>query len=657
MEQKSNVLFRAEKEYKRRREGFACLLREIISNSLHAVLIRQSKECEFVPEIELNLAFNDKSEPYQIDLTDNGEGFTAENRSYFEELDKKNLEKEQHHFHPLGQGRLAIVYFCDAAEYETVYKDENGSLKKRTIPYPPDSNQYSLFDFNSFPENQSTQNDSYTKLTVRLTTKPTVERAKTFFLKYPDSESFKQWFIETFFPFIVSNEQLKIRINYDDRHEIIQKNDLESSIETLPVEVLSDDQAAPINALLWLLPKNKRNHGEQKIVCFARNLQAEISEGKTLTYSIDSTEGYSFYLTSDYFDEHVDSIGCKICIDSQIIELINSKINEVLDEKFNQIISANQKSTRKNVEEFKKKFPSLGPFVDEQRMTEGNTVIQEADITKAAIDEKSRIEKKFWTSPLNNEAKDVFDESDECQKLLNSSLQIYVEHRRRVLQRLHDLIKQFDDDGKDKHELESTVHELFFKRGELLKGQVNTNHLHNLWILDERFTIFSNDFKAKSTKQGQALSDIYIWADNPEETNQVLIVELKSTTKAHNAGDSREGMIRQIKRYARDFYDNPQKTLNWNVDTKKIQYTGIILACKADIDKELSSTGNDDFKNIPFLPNSYYKDDKFSLTSKEKQDIRIELYSFEDIYKLAYSRNRVFFDLLQNKFNITDNES
>ncbi len=131
MEQKSNVLFRAEKEYKRRREGFVCLLREIISNSLHAVLIRQTKESAFVPEIELNISFNDNSEMYQIDLTDNGEGFTEENRNYFEELDRKNLEKEQHHFHPLGQGRLAIVYFCDSAEYETVYKDENGNLKKK----------------------------------------------------------------------------------------------------------------------------------------------------------------------------------------------------------------------------------------------------------------------------------------------------------------------------------------------------------------------------------------------------------------------------------------------------------------------------------------------------------------------------------------------
>ena len=663
MEQKSNVLFRAEKEYKRRREGFVCLLREIISNSLHAVLIRQTKESIFVPEIELNISFDDNSETYQIDLTDNGEGFTEENRNYFEELDRKNLEKEQHHFHPLGQGRLAIVYFSDSAEYETVYKDGNGNLKKRIIPYPTNSKQYSLFDFNSFPEEHSRKNDSYTKLTVRLNTKTSIERAKTFFSKYPDSESFKQWFIETFFPFIVSNEQLKIKINYDGWHEIIQKSDLESSIETLPFEVLSDDQATPINALfkLWLIPKNKRNHGEQKIVCFARNLQAEISEGKTLTYSIDSTEGYLFYLTSNYFDERVDSIGCRIGIAPQIVELINSKINEVLDEKFNQIIVENQKITQRNVEKFKKKFPSLGLFVDDQKMTDGNTVIQEADITKAAIDEKSRIEKNFWTSPRPHDAKNEFDESDECQKLLNSSLQVYVEHRKRVLQQLHDLIQQFDENGNNKPELESTVHELFFKRGTTLTEQTNINHLHNLWILDDRFTIFSNDFKAKSTKSGQRLSDIYIWADDQKKTKQVLILELKSTTNAHNAGDKKEGMVAQVKRYAQDFYRNPKKILNWDIDTSRVQYIGVILARKSDINTELTSNNvSGDFEPIPFLSNSYYKEEKFSIDEhnpKKKKSIRIELYSFEDIYELASSRNKVFFNLLQNKVILTDNES
>ena len=129
MEQKSNVQYRAEKEYKNSREKFFLLLREIISNAIHAVLIRESKEKDYVPELNLNVVFDEIQ--CKIELTDNGEGFNEKNRKYFEELDKKNSEKEKLNFHPLGQGRLAIVYFADSAEYETVYKDETGKYRKK----------------------------------------------------------------------------------------------------------------------------------------------------------------------------------------------------------------------------------------------------------------------------------------------------------------------------------------------------------------------------------------------------------------------------------------------------------------------------------------------------------------------------------------------
>lgn len=290
-------------------------------------------------------------------------------------------------------------------------------------------------------------------------------------------------------------------------------------------------------------------------------------------------------------------------------------------------------------------------------------IVNEREIIQSAIDEKSRIEKKFWNqidkSPINEED-ERFSDSDECHKLLNSSLHIYVKHRESVLKRLHSLIQKFDKNGESKPELESTVHELFINRGTTLSDSSNINHLHNLWILDDKFTTFSNNFKAKSTKSGQALSDVYIWADDPEKTKQILIFELKSTTKAHNAGDKEEGMIAQVKRYAQDFYNNPEKVINWKVETQRVQYTGIILARKTDIDKELSSNNvSRGYYQIPFLEDSWYGDDDFSINNspKNKIPIRIELYSFEDIYNLAKSRNDVFFRLLKREFEFLEDDN
>ena len=619
-------------------------MREIISNAVHAVLIRQSKEVDFIPKVDLDITFDDTL--CKIELTDNGEGFNEKNRKYFEELDQKNPEKEKHNFHPLGQGRLAIIYFADSAVYETVYKDENGKYNKRTIPYPNETE--GVFSFEEFKEEEAS-NNTYTKLTILINKQQTLGRAKTFFRNYSNSQSFKQWFIETFFPFIITNKLLIINISRNGDNVIIKKDSIES-----------ETKQEPFDLRLWLVKNDEQMRGDNPIVCFARNLIANLSNGK-LSYQIDNNEGYHLYLTSDFFDEYVDTKGEKIDISCDEITSIQKKINEILDDRFKVVIENNQKVSKRNLKNFQKKYPSLEAFVAESNIVGDKNIVNEKEIIQSAIDEKSRIEKKFWNQIDRNsiDEEEQFSDSEECHKLLNSSLHIYVKHREIILKRLHALIQKFDEDGANKPELESTVHELFINRGTTLSDSSNINHLHNLWILDDKFTTFSNNFKAESTKSGQSLSDVYIWADDPEKTKQILIFELKSTTKAHNAGSKEEGMIAQVKRYAQDFYKNPTKTLNWDVNTDVVQYTGIILARKSDIDKELTSNNvSGGYHQIPFLEDSYYYDDEFSKDNspKKKMPIRIELYSFEDIYNLASDRNGVFFKLLKREFEFNEDD-
>lgn len=655
MEQRSNVQYRAEKEYKNSREKFYFLLREIISNSIQAVLIRKDKEKNnnYTPELKLDISFDDKQ--CSILLRDNGEGFTEINSQCFDELDKKNTEKEKYHYHPLGQGRLAIVYFTDKANYETVYKNSQGKYKKKTFPYPSqDDGLFKLFDIN---ECDTTESETYTELRIEISKQQRYNRAKTFFKKYESINELKQWFIETFFPDIVSNEDILIHLSYNNESTTISQKSIELETEKLDFPMPLYDESYDFR--LWLIKNKESLRGDNTIVCFARNLKAELTNGK-LSYSIDSKDGYLLYLTSEFFDENVDNKGEKIEISADAISAINDKINELLDERFKEIIENNQRETKKNLKKFRKNFPSLEAFISDDGFGDNKRIVSEEDIVKAAIDTKGKFEKRFWNK-INTSSIDTndvpYDESEECQKLLNSSLHIYVKHRECVLQRLYEMIKKYDDEGNDKPELESAVQELLFKRGETLKDSKDINHLHNLWILDDKFTTFSDTFKAKSTKPGQELSDIYIWADDINEVKQLLILELKSTTNAHNAGSSKEGMIAQVKRYARDFYKNPTKRLNWDVNTNTIQYLGIILARKSDISKELTSnSAGGNYKKIPFLKSSYYKDDEFA-TSDSPDDmfpIRIELYSFEDIYKLASNRNDVFFRLLRNEFGVEE---
>lgn len=154
----------------------------------------------------------------------------------------------------------------------------------------------------------------------------------------------------------------------------------------------------------------------------------------------------------------------KIEIPVDDILKINKKINEILDIEFSSIIENNQKETKRNLKNFKKKYPSLETFIEDSNIIDDKKIVNEKDIVQSAIDEKSRIEKKFWNQidrEFENEEDKLFSDSEECYKLLNSSLHIYVKHRESVLKRLHMLIQKFDEDGNDKSELESSVRTLY----------------------------------------------------------------------------------------------------------------------------------------------------------------------------------------------------
>ena len=346
--------------------------------------------------------------------------------------------------------------------------------------------------------------------------------------------------------------------------------------------------------------------------------------------------------------------GEKINLTVDEIESINKVIKETLDDRFEAILKTNISKSMENMESFTRKYPSLEPFVPKSPI-QGNTIVNEESLIKESIKEKGRLETVFWTRNGYDTENEEYDETEDCQKLLNSSLQIYVKHRERILEKYHKMIQLYGDEGEEKHELENRIHNLLLRRGVTLDKTENINHLHNLWILDDKYTIFSNDFKAISSKQGKESSDIYFWFDNPSQVRQVLILELKSTTKAHNAG----AMINQVKKYAKQFYNKPTSVLNWDVDTKRILYTGIILARKSDINKEITSNGSGtNFKKIPFLQSSYYNDENFFIDDNpdNREAIRIELYAVEDIDELAYSRNNVFFKLLKNEYRVNGKE-
>jgi hypothetical protein len=646
VEQKSDVEYRAEKLYKNAREKFGFIIREVVSNAIHATIIRMGKSTptKYIPTVDVTITTQEKNS--EIVVHDNGEGFNTLNRKYFTHLDFRNIEKERLHFHPQGQGRLAIIYFSDYATFSSVFQDSFVGYKSKSFIYPEGS--LPLFDIEDIEGDETEDKDSYTTLTLEFTKQQTVKRANTFFSKYHDKESLKNWFIDNFFPFFMENDSLNLNINYNGEHITLNRKYIEENVESVPFEVEFNDLEKKFEFKVWMIRAEDALKSKNQLLCFARHLKAELDNGK-LEYEIDLPEPYKWLITSEYFDICVDSKGDKIEVTQEDVDKIQLKLTTALNERFKDQIEKNREKTKKNMIDVKEKYHSLAPFIEEER-TNGTKVMEESDIVNTAIENKGRIEKSYWSNQNS--------ETEETNKLLNSSLHIYVDHRNRVLNKFHEYIKRFDENGSQKNEPEDDIHDLFLKRGQSLKHSSEINHLHNLWILDDKYTIFSETERAVSTKKGQELSDIYLWIDDPEQVRELLILELKSPSKAHNAGDKYESMVAQVKRYATKFYKDPIKTLNWDVEPNNILYSGFILARKSDINKELNSNNTSGMpQKIPFLDSSYFFNEQFSIGSNSVatpvfKEIRIEMYSYEDIYKLSSNRNKVFFKLLKGEYRV-----
>jgi hypothetical protein len=649
MEQKSDVEFRAEKLYKNSREKFGYVLREVIANAIHStiILLEKKKEPNYKPSVNISFEINEKN--VEIEIEDNGEGFTEFNRKYFTHLDSKNSEKMKLNLYPQGQGRLSILYFSDSASYSSVFRDTNGIIRETIFPYPQMG--ISLFDIENGEGEITKKESTGTTLNLRIVKQQTLGRAKTFFSKYDTKDKLYNWFIDNFFPFFMEYPSLDINVIYLSDTFTINKSNLEKTIDGLPFNVEFNGDGTKTDFKVWIIDTDTNSKKKGNVICYARHLQADLGNGK-LEYEIDLPSCNYWIVTSEHFDTYVDSKGDTIEISDDDIQKIQLKLNFTLDEHYKEQIEKNKKETKVNIESAISQFHSLKDFIEKDVDGSTKKVLKEADIISNAIEKKGKVEKVYWIN------KDT--ESEDVNKLINSSLHIYVAHRNRVLTKFHDMIKRFDDNGDYKTEPEDDIHDLFLKRGAKLSTSTNINHLHNLWILDDKYTVFSETKKALSSKRGQELSDIYLWIDDPEKINELLILELKSTTNAHNAGDKYESMVAQVKRYAAQFYKEPSKILDWDIDPQKILFSGIILARKSDINKELNSNNaSGNVHKIPFLDSSYFYNENFSIANNDSaipvyKGIRIELLSFEDVHDLAKTRNKVFFNLLNGEYKISD---
>ena len=260
------------------------------------------------------------------------------------------------------------------------------------------------------------------------------------------------------------------------------------------------------------------------------------------------------------------------------------------------------------------------------------------------------ISKKYETVGIPN-FEDFKNESfktlEDGMKINHAPLVTYVKYREFLIKLYKKLLEQ-KEDGKYQHE--KILHNILFPTRTDSEDHKNDYRKHNLWLIDDRYAVYeymSSDMKefeiadAPYNKEDKRYDLFASYADPEGEERNIFIVELKQTAKPLSADNDPIG---QIKHYV-------QRIINGKLDrddgtrinaTESTQYYGIVLC---DIH-------NGYFKDFMISGHSLKKrpDGKSYHAVLLNERFFLEITDYDYLLDIAQSRNKIFIDILNNKY-------
>lgn len=577
--------------YKGKKNAVELILREAISNAIHACILEHKQQKQgYLPKISIHI----NSQSSSITVIDNGIGFSESDKKIFFDIAQSNSLKQKNSLPSKGLGRLVFVYFGKNISFETAH-----NKKALSFTYPP-SNEVSLFDFVNQPS-RDTNNPNGTTLKLNIDK----SYMEAFIKKFKVIDDFEEWVLDNFAFLLYDFNVLKIHIDIDNnvkRIEISKIGKKETNIQ--------------IN--------NQQYNLEILFVDSNANLDIKLVAHKLL---IDKTVKYDrtikglkrkVYIASPLLDDRITADGLNAEIED-IKQDLQQEVTRILDKEFENFIHKQREESRDNLSKTKNELPFLAEFMPSFDSIKGYRIQHKGDFIQAAIKEKANLEQKFWES----------NDSQLDTRLQKSALYLYVKHRERVL----DLLEKMMGDSSFK---EDDFHQLLTDR----KCENLEVANHNLWLLDDKFSYF---FEAHNAQSGESNVDIEFYLNpfinDEDEPTHIVLVELKRLTKAHNAGS----MIEQLKRYATQIYKQAKTKSGVNIQVEKCQFFGYIIADINDIKKEEESQDRGKFKLIPYTKSSFESVVSFA---PERIDLFVTLLSAQDLLQIAKLRNKTLFEIL-----------
>jgi hypothetical protein len=561
-------------------------------------------------------------ETLQIEISDNGLGFTDDRYNKFSKL--FDVEESSHK----GLGRL--VYLCYFDDIKVISYYDKVNLRE--------------FDFN-----EGFNEDNF-KTTFVSETKPgTVFKMNGYTLQriakneYISADYLKHRILQEFYSRLFhlkeKDKKVLITIKTDiDNHkkELVLLNSDIPKFTTVELE-------SSVN----LIDTFYLHYSIKEVDPADSSLIAAVSvDNRTVKVDIVAEEnvplGYEmvFLLFSDYFNGKVDAARQNLTISKaelkDVQNIFRKKVASIIEENVPKIKKRNQETKNNLV----KKYPHLGGYFDDANVG----YIGRNEILKKAQDEFFKAQKELL------EATNLTDEQfDKALEISSRAMTEYILFRQLTI----DKLKKSTNDNS-----EAELHKLFAttrKEGKFEKSNfVNDIYKNNSWLLDDKYmtyeTVLSDrEFgelvtfitKDEVERNDDRIDMALVFSNNPNGNKpfDIVIVELK---KRGITLEENMKVVTQLEKRARklmEYYDN---------QIQRIWYYGII-----EFNKEVELQLRGEYKELYSSGKMYYRETKVAV---EKDNdiillpIGVYIWDLDAVIEDAHSRNAAFLNLIKDKF-------
>lgn len=561
-------------------------------------------------------------ETLQIEISDNGLGFTDERFKKFSKL--FDVEESSHK----GLGRL--VYLCYFDEVKVISNFDRIKLRKFDFNENFDEKSSSIIDVNEQVSGTTFIMSSYTLQRI----------AKN---EYINAEYLKHRILQEFYSRLFHLKEIGQRVR------ITIKTDIENHKKELVL--LNSDipkfKTVELESSINLIDTFYLHYSIKEVEPPESSLIAAVSvDNRTVKVDIVADEniplGYQmvFLLFSDYFNGKVDAARQNLTISKaelkDIQTIFRKKVAEIIEENIPKIKKRNQETKNSLVN----KYPHLSGYFDENNVG----YIGRNEILKKAQDEFFKAQKELLEA--NNLTNEQFEKALEVS---SRALTEYILFRQLTIENLKKSTK--DNSEAELHKLFATTR----KEGKFEKiNFINDLYRNNSWLLDDKYmtyeTVLSdrefgeliNFITEDEDKRNDDRIDIaLVFSNNPNNKKpfDIVIVELK---KRGISLEENMKVITQLEKRARKLMQY------YNNQIQRIWYYGII-----EFNKEIELQLKGEYKELYSSGKMYYRETKVAVEKDEDiilLPIGVFIWDLDAVIHDAHSRNEAFLNLIKSKF-------